>query len=87
MGLSIFALVVLQGRVIEVPAEPNAPVKKGDVLLRIDPAPYQAEVDGSRLPWPRPSRQSRSSRRGGTRRLRPASRPRHSAISPGSTST
>ena len=35
----------VQGRVIEIPIESNAPVQKGDVLLRIDPVPYQAEVD------------------------------------------
>ena len=32
------------GRVIEVPAKPNVPVKKGDVLMKIDPAPYAAKV-------------------------------------------
>src|SRR3954462_2449252 len=34
----------VRGRVIEVPVENNRPVKKGDVLFRIDPAPYQNEV-------------------------------------------
>ena len=34
----------VRGRVIEVPVENNRPVKKGDVLFRIDPTPYQAEV-------------------------------------------
>jgi multidrug resistance efflux pump len=33
------------GRVIEVPIEPDRPVKKGDVLFRIDPALYQSQVD------------------------------------------
>ena len=33
------------GRVIEVPVEPNRLVKKGDVLFRIDPRPFQYEVD------------------------------------------
>ncbi len=33
------------GRVIEVPVSANVPVKKGDVLLKIDPEPYQVEVD------------------------------------------
>jgi multidrug resistance efflux pump len=33
------------GRVIEVPVEPNRPVKKGDVLFKIDPTPFQIEVD------------------------------------------
>ncbi len=34
----------VRGRVIEVPIENNRPVKKGDVLFRIDPTPYQNEV-------------------------------------------
>ena len=33
------------GRVIEVPVEPNRLVKKGDVLFRIDPRPFQYQVD------------------------------------------
>jgi multidrug resistance efflux pump len=36
------------GRVVEVPIEPNRPIKKGDVLFRIDPAPFQFEVDALR---------------------------------------
>jgi multidrug resistance efflux pump len=36
----------VRGRVIEVPvAEGNRPVKKGDVLFRIDPTPYQLTVN------------------------------------------
>jgi multidrug resistance efflux pump len=34
----------VRGRVIEVPVENNRPVKKGDVLFKIDPTPYEAEV-------------------------------------------
>src|SRR6478735_5028392 len=34
----------VRGRVIEVPVDPNRPVKKGDVLFRIDPTPYQLTV-------------------------------------------
>jgi multidrug resistance efflux pump len=34
----------VRGRVIEVPVENNRRVKKGDVLFRIDPTPYQNEV-------------------------------------------
>jgi multidrug resistance efflux pump len=34
----------VKGRVIEVPAEGNRPMKKGDVLFRIDPTPYDLEV-------------------------------------------
>jgi multidrug resistance efflux pump len=35
----------VRGTVIEVPVEANQPLKKGDVLFRIDPQPYQIEVD------------------------------------------
>ena len=35
----------VKGRVIEVPVQPNQPLKQGDVLFRIDPAPYQYEVE------------------------------------------
>ena len=34
----------VKGRVIEVPVENNRPVKKGEVLFRIDGTPYQNEV-------------------------------------------
>jgi multidrug resistance efflux pump len=34
----------VRGRVVEVAVENNRPVKKGDVLFRIDPTPYQNEV-------------------------------------------
>lgn len=33
------------GKVIEVPVQPNTPLKAGDVLFRIDPVPFQAQVD------------------------------------------
>jgi multidrug resistance efflux pump len=32
------------GRVVEVPVEPNRPVKKGDVLFKIDPTPIEIEI-------------------------------------------
>ena len=35
----------VKGRVIEVPVKPNAPLKQGDVLFKIDPRPYQYQVD------------------------------------------
>jgi multidrug resistance efflux pump len=35
----------VRGRVTEVPVENNRPVKKGDVLFKIDPTPYQNEVN------------------------------------------
>ena len=34
----------VRGQVIEVPVEPNRPVKKGDVLFRMDPTPYELHV-------------------------------------------
>ena len=34
----------VRGRVIEVPIETNRPVKKGDVLFKIDPTPYRLQV-------------------------------------------
>lgn len=34
----------VRGRVIDVPVEPNKPLKQGGVLFTIDPIPYQAEV-------------------------------------------
>ena len=35
----------VKGRVIEVPVQPNTPLKQGDVLFRIDPQPFQFIVD------------------------------------------
>ncbi len=35
----------VRGRVIEVPVEPNRLVRKGELLFRIDPTPYQNDVD------------------------------------------
>ena len=34
----------VRGRVIEVPIQGNSPVKKGDVLFRIDPTPFELRV-------------------------------------------
>ena len=36
------------GEVIEVPVEANKPLKAGDVLFRIDPAPYRGPGQGDR---------------------------------------
>lgn len=33
------------GEVIDVPVEANVPIKAGDVLFRLDPVPYRAQVD------------------------------------------
>lgn len=38
----------VKGRVIEVVADSNQPLRKGDVLFRIDPTVYQAAVDTAR---------------------------------------
>jgi len=35
----------VRGKVIEVPVTPNAPIKKGEILFKIDPTPYQSVVD------------------------------------------
>ncbi|WP_341677089.1 HlyD family secretion protein [Niveibacterium sp. SC-1] len=35
----------VRGRVLEVPVDGNKPVKKGDVLFKIDPTPYQLQVN------------------------------------------
>lgn len=32
------------GEVVDVPVQPNAPLKRGDVLFRIDPVPFEAQV-------------------------------------------
>jgi multidrug resistance efflux pump len=34
----------VRGLVVEVPIEPNRPIKKGDVLFKIDPIPFQISV-------------------------------------------
>lgn len=34
----------VRGLVTEVPIEPNRPIKKGDVLFRVDPTPYEIAV-------------------------------------------
>lgn len=35
----------VRGRVIEVPVQPNVPLKQGDVLFKIDPSPYRNKLD------------------------------------------
>ena len=35
----------VKAKVIEVPVEPNTPLKKGDILCKLDPVPYQARLD------------------------------------------
>ncbi len=35
----------VSGEVIEVPAKPLTPMKKGDVLFKIDPRPFQYRID------------------------------------------
>src|SRR4026209_127619 len=37
----------VRGLVTEVPIEPNRPIKKGDVLFKIDPTPYEIAVRNS----------------------------------------
>ena len=38
----------VKGRVVEVPVKPNEPLKAGDILFRIDPEPYEIEVEKRR---------------------------------------
>jgi multidrug efflux pump subunit AcrA (membrane-fusion protein) len=42
---SVSVVPDVAGEVLDVPVEANAPLKAGDVLFRIDPAPYQAQVN------------------------------------------
>ena len=37
--------ITTPGRVAEILVQPNTPIKKGDVIFRIDPQPFQFEVD------------------------------------------
>lgn len=41
------------GQVVEVPVEPNSHVKKGEVLFKIDPTPFQNEINNlqARIPF------------------------------------
>ena len=34
----------VRGRVVEVPVQANQPLKTGDILFKIDPVPFEAEV-------------------------------------------
>jgi len=36
----------VNGLVTEVPVQPNRPVRKGEILFKIDPTPYEIEVSG-----------------------------------------
>lgn len=40
------------GRVIDVPIEPNRPIKKGQILFRIDPQPFQQKLQELRSKLP-----------------------------------
>lgn len=42
---SVEIIPSVAGEVIDVPIVANTPIKKGDVLLRIDPTPYRSQVD------------------------------------------
>ncbi len=42
---SVSIVPEVAGEVVEVAVEANRPVKAGDVLFRIDPVPYQSQVD------------------------------------------
>jgi multidrug resistance efflux pump len=38
----------VRGRVLEVPVQPNRPVKKGELLFRIDATPYEIELSAAK---------------------------------------
>lgn len=42
---SVQVVPSVAGEVVDVPVAANTPLKAGDVLFRIDPVPYQAQVD------------------------------------------
>jgi RND family efflux transporter MFP subunit len=42
--LSVAIVPNVAGEVLDVPVQPNTPLKAGDVLFRIDPVPYEAQV-------------------------------------------
>jgi len=42
--VSVPVIPVVTGQVIEVPVKGNEPLKKGDVLFRIDPAPFEYKI-------------------------------------------
>jgi multidrug resistance efflux pump len=44
MNYTIPIVPRVSGQVTEVPIEPNRPIKKGDVLFKIDPVPFEAAV-------------------------------------------
>ena len=46
MSYSVGITPNVAGEVIDVPVQPNTPLKEGDVLFRIDPVQYQAALDG-----------------------------------------
>jgi multidrug resistance efflux pump len=46
--LSAPVIPSVRGPVVEVPVTPNVPLKKGDVLFRIDPRPYEYAVEEKR---------------------------------------
>src|SRR6476619_6085188 len=44
MNYVIPIVPLITGQVTEVPIQPNRPIKKGDVLFKIDPVPFEAAV-------------------------------------------
>lgn len=42
--ISVPIIPDVSGTVVDVPVEPNEPLKEGDVLFKIDPRPYELEV-------------------------------------------
>ena len=52
----------VSGQVVEVDAEPNVALKKGDVLFRIDPVPFQQALDIAKANLVRMQAQSKQTR-------------------------
>ncbi len=48
----------VQGMVTEVPIEPNRPLKRGQILFKLDPRPMEIEIQGLRAQSSRPCRRS-----------------------------
>jgi RND family efflux transporter MFP subunit len=47
MTFTVQIIPNVSGPVVDVPVVPNKPLKKGDILFTLDPAIYQAAVDGT----------------------------------------
>ncbi|WP_066224057.1 HlyD family secretion protein [Formosa haliotis] len=53
LNYNVEVVPTVTGKVIEVPVKPNQHVKKGDVLFKIDPEPFQLKINNleARIPY------------------------------------